>query len=258
MITLNVIEGGNRSGQPVVLIHGFMSSRHQWDPNVERLGGEFRTVLVELPGHGDSPAPDDASSFSPPVLLGAIDDVRRRLGIDRWWVVGHSLGGAVGIRYGLAHPQRTLGVVFTNSRAVFGIRRPADGRPATGPRPTSSGDLRRLPFHPINAKRFPPDLQDRMVEVADRMDPSVITHLSSVGAAWRSSDELHRLAAPVLLVNGRWESAFQPHVDDARRSVPDLRVVELEGGHSINIEQPEAFDRAVIDFITGGSGNAAP
>ena len=256
MSALNVVDGGNPSGEPMLLIHGFMSSRHQWAPNLERLGAWFRTIRIELPGHGDSPPPGDASGFTPPVLLGAIDEVRDRLGLDRWWVVGHSLGGAVGIRYGLAHPERTLGLVFTNSRAVFGIGRSEGGQAAPPMQPTSRDDLRRLPYHPIHAKRFPADLQERMVEVADAMDLSVFANLSASGGAWRSSDELHQLTRPVLLVNGSWESAFQPHVDDARRSIPDLRVVDLEGGHSINIEQPEAFDWAVIDFIAERSDTA--
>ena len=65
---------------------------------------------------------------------------------------------------------------------------------------------------------------------------------------WRCDDELHQLAMPTLLVNGRWEKAFQPFVEVAQRSIPQLEVVSLEGGHSINIEQPEGFDRAVLAF----------
>ena len=52
-----------------------------------------------------------------------------------------------------------------------------------------------------------------------------------------------------MLVNGRWETAFQEHVPTAAARIPDFHLVELDGGHSINVEQPEAFDRAVLDFV---------
>jgi len=238
----------------MLLIHGFMSSRHQWDLNIERLGLRFRLILIELPGHGNAPATTDSSAFAPSVLLSAIDDARDELGIDQWWVVGQSLGGAVGLKYVLAYPDRAIGLVFTNSRAVFGIAPPpsAGDRPAPR-RPTTVDDLRRLPFHPIHAKRFPPDLQQRLVDAADAMPPETIGHLTAGSHDWRSRDELDQLSLPVLLVNGRWESAFQPHVPEAQQSVRNLRVVELEGGHSINIEQPEAFDQAIIDFVLSSS-----
>lgn len=233
----------------MVLIHGFMSSRHQWDLNVEQLGQQFRTIVVELPGHGDSPDPVGEAGFSPAVVLAAIDDVRQRLGIERWWVIGQSLGGAVALRYALANQDRTSGVVFTNSRAAFGVGS-NDGRPPAPLRVSSRDDLRRLPFHPVHAKRFPPALRDTMAEVADAMNPSVIDAVIASTAAWRVSDELHRLSVPVLLINGRWESRFQRHIKQARQSIVDLQVVDLEGGHSINIEQAGAFNRAVINFIS--------
>ncbi|MCP4226798.1 MAG: hypothetical protein GY773_25945 [Actinomycetia bacterium] len=54
---------------------------------------------------------------------------------------------------------------------------------------------------------------------------------------------------PALLINGRFEKAFQPCVDQARAAIDDLQVVNLDGGHSVNIDQPEAFDQAIIEFI---------
>lgn len=243
---LNVVDGGKPDGDPALLIHGFMSSIHQWDLNRDRLGVALRTVLIDLPGHGASPVPASAADAEPETVLAEIERVRERLGIDRWWVIGHSFGGAVAIRYALAHTERTKGVVFTNSRATFGIERTAGEEEAPRPAPA---DLRKLPFHPIHAKRFPEDLKVRMVEVADRMTPATIDHVGTSSAAWRSRDDLADLTVPVLLVNGVWEKAFQANADAAVELIPDLRRIDLEGGHSINIEQPDAFDTAVLDFI---------
>lgn len=247
---LNVVEAGNPEGPPALFVHGFMSSNLQWELNLQRLGSVLRMVIVEHPGHGESPVPEDPSGYAPEAVLPAIDHVREQLGIDQWWVVGHSMGGAICARYALAHPDRTNGLIFTNSRAMFGFKREDNAaRRRDVAQPNSVEDLRALPFHPIHAKRFPPDLQQRLVDVADAMNPRVITDLGRSAGRWRSGHELHTLSVPVLLVNGKWESAFQPNVEDARQSITDLRIVDLEGGHSINIEQAQAFDEAVLDFV---------
>lgn len=247
---LHVEVDGNPDGEPMVLIHGFLSSNHQWDLNRGRLGEVHRLYLVELVGHGRSHSPDDADAYRPAAVLAGIEQVRATHGIDRWWVVGQSYGGAVAARYCLAHPERTIGFVFTNSRAMFGggPRRPKAAPDAPDVAITAAAGLRALPIHPIHATRIPDDLQARMVARADEVEPHVVDHTGVVRHDWRCDDELHRLAMPVLLVNGRWEKAFQPFVEVAQRSIPQLEVVPLEGGHSINIEQPEGFDRAVLAF----------
>ena len=57
-------------------------------------------------------------------------------------------------------------------------------------------------------------------------------------------------SVPSLLVNGRWESRFQPDRDFAARTIPGIRVVDLEAGHSVNIEAAPGFEEALLAFAT--------
>lgn len=240
---LHVETVGNPDGQPMGCIHGFMSSNLQWRPNTDRLGEDLQLLLIEHPGHGQSPTPADPDDFGRAAVLAAIDQVRDDRGFEKWWIVGHSMGGAMALHYALAYPDRVHGVVFTNSRAVFGTGA------AARPKPEPVKDLRTLPYHPIHAKRFDEDLKADMVTVADAMDPEAIVNVITKIGEWAAASELPRLQVPALLVNGQWEKAFQPHVADAQAAIADLTVVTLEGGHSINIENAEGFDRAVLDFV---------
>jgi pimeloyl-ACP methyl ester carboxylesterase len=195
----------------------------------------------------------DGSDYGPGRLLAEIDRIRAEADIERWWVCGQSLGAAVVLRYALAFPHRVLGVIFTNTRAAFGVRRGEAGadhqaRPerAHSTKPVTTRDL---PIHPIHASRLPPALKGRLVAAADAVELPVVGHFGRQLDAWRSVDQLADLRVPVLLVNGRWETGFRPHVDEARAAIPHLEVVDLEGGHAINIEQPEGFNVAVLDFV---------
>jgi len=237
---------GDPNMPAVLLIHGFMSSNRQWDLNVERLSAQHHLVMVELWGHGSSPRPTDPTAFELANYLAEFEALRAEIGIDKWWVIGQSLGGALALRYAHAHPDRINGVVFTNSRSTFALAR-ADGR--TVEELTVDGDLRRLPYHPIHAKRFPEDLKQRMVEAADAMTPETLQRTVANRASVSSRDDFGELTVPVLLVNGRWEKKFQPVIDLAEEALPSMKVVHLEGGHSINIEDAPGFDAAVLDFL---------
>ncbi|MCP4224901.1 MAG: alpha/beta hydrolase [Actinomycetia bacterium] len=248
---LHVEDTGNPDGPPVLFLHGFMSSNLQWEPNRHRLGDELRLLLTEQPGHGGSPGPDDSAAYRADSVLDQLDHIRNERSIDRWWLVGQSLGGAMLIRYALRHPDRVAGLVFTNSRAVFGlVGKQAGDQDGGGPPAEPTRDqIRALPYHPSNASRLPADLKARMIEAADSMPLTVFRHLPS-GGPWHSTDDLHRLQVPTLLINGRFEKAFQPCVEQAMAAIDDLQVVNLDGGHSVNIDQPEAFNQAIMEFIS--------
>lgn len=228
----------------MLLLHGFLSCGAQWDLNRERLGERFRLIIVELMGHGSSDTPPESDWYGPDHVLSELERIREEHEVDRWWVCGQSLGGAIATRYALANPDRSLGLVFTNSRAAFGIARPGIRQII----PDTIGSTREISVHPINATRLPEAIKERLVAAADATPLHVVDLVSSHRNAWRSVDQMTELTIPVLLVNGRWEKAFQRTLDEVRDSIGHIEIVDLEGGHAINIEQAAGFDAAVLEF----------
>ena len=105
---------GNPNGQPIILIHGLTSSLHTWEPLVQRLGGEFRIITYDQPGHGlTGEAPDN--DYSPSGLMRALDAVADASGIEHFILGGNSMGGRVAWHYALVHPERVDALVLIDA-----------------------------------------------------------------------------------------------------------------------------------------------
>jgi pimeloyl-ACP methyl ester carboxylesterase len=240
---------------PLVLIHGFLSSRAQWIPNLPALAGARRIASVELLGHGRSPSPDDPSAYRVAAYVDALDQLRERLGAERIDLCGQSFGAGIALRYALAHPARVRGVVITNSVSALSppdlVGPPEErARQADAIEDGGAAAIAALPYHPRNATRVAAEVRAALEADAALLNPRGVANLLRVTAPEVSVDgRLGALKAPLLLVNGLWEKTFQPLRTALATTVPGCRIVDLAGGHSINLEAPEAFDRAVLDFL---------
>jgi pimeloyl-ACP methyl ester carboxylesterase len=96
-------------GVPVLFLHGLTFDRTTWRPIIERLGGNVRSIAVDLPAHGESggsPAPLEE-------VAALLHDLAVELGAERPVVVGHSMAAGIALIYGGTYPAR--GVVMVDS-----------------------------------------------------------------------------------------------------------------------------------------------
>lgn len=111
-VTLKTLELGN--GPTIVFVHDLGSRGSAWLPVAKKLLVGHKTVLVDLPGHGDSPMIDP---FSFVAAAEALDAVLARQEPARTVLVGHGVGGLVAMIEAKAHPQRIRGLVLVESGA---------------------------------------------------------------------------------------------------------------------------------------------
>ncbi|MGD9804229.1 MAG: alpha/beta fold hydrolase [Hyphomicrobiaceae bacterium] len=242
-------------GPHMLMVHGFLSSRSQWRINLPALKTFSHPVLLELLGHGRSPAPEAAEPYTVASYIAAFERIRRELGAERWLVCGQSFGAGLAIQYALEHPNRVMGLVFTNSISALSPKDDPERAQAQADRARlieqgGRDALERLRIHPRHAKRFPEEIKAEMVADAERIAPEAI--LRSISLTSPDLSIAHRLGevtVPALLVNGMWEKRFQPMRAKVAAEMPGVRVVDLEGGHSVNIEAAEGFDQAVTEFV---------
>jgi 2-succinyl-6-hydroxy-2,4-cyclohexadiene-1-carboxylate synthase len=241
-------------GPHLLLVHGFLSSRGQWTPNLKALAEVCTPVTLELLGHGRSASPDDPRDYTVAAYVDAFEALRRKLGAERWLVCGQSFGAGLTIRYALEHAARVAGQVFTNS--MSGLSPPYPDDPLTRDaraealRKGGRAALEAMPLYPKPSKRLPPEVWGDLVEDAVLLSPhgvaeTIRTTVPGVSVA----ADLARIAVPSLLVNGRREAAFQPLRDLAASRIAGLEIVDLDGGHAVNLDCPDAFNAAVAAFV---------
>ena len=102
---------GNPNGRPLVLVHGFSSSTQTWDPWIPVLGGEYRLVSVDLPGHGLTRTP---KGYAPSIdtYTDFVDAFMARIDLPRATIVGSSMGGHTAWNLALRHPERVEAIVL--------------------------------------------------------------------------------------------------------------------------------------------------
>ena len=243
-------------GPFLLLVHGILSSRAQWEPNLLALSRVTRPVVVELWGHGRSPAPADPGAYHPNAYVAAFETLRKRLGASRWLVCGQSLGATLTLRYALDHPERLLAQVFTNSTSALADAEWVAGIRAGGAEQADAIErggramLEKVPLHPLRARRLPPEVQEALVSDAKLLDPRGLA--DTIRYTVPESTLRERVTenrVPTLLVCGERDRRFEAQRRFAERHLPHLEVVAVDAGHAVNIEAADAFDAAVIDFL---------
>lgn len=240
-------------GAPLLLMHGFLSSRAQWRANLTALGAVCTPVTLELLGHGRSESPADPAAYRVAAYLDRFEAVRILLGVERWFVCGQSFGAGLTLRYALDYPHRVVGQIFTNSLSgVLPARGSAEAREAQADHIDARGRaaLENMDHYPRPALRLPEAHWRGLLDDAALLSPAGVAQgLRYTVPELSVADRLAEIAVPTLLVNGRRETRFQPVRDDIAHKIPGLEVVDLDGGHSINIGRPDGFNTAVTAFV---------
>ncbi len=243
-------------GPFLLLVHGFLSGRSQWQPNIEALSDVCQPVVVELWGHGRSGAPEDPARYHPDAYVEGFERLRETLGIERWFVCGQSLGGALTLRYSLTHPDRLMAQMFTNSNAGLAdaewlkSRRASALKQAEEIERDGRAALERIPVHPVHARRLAGEAKEGLLADAALHTPEGIARtLRYTTPEAPVGERVREIKVPTLLVCGERERRFIPRREFAERELPGLKVVGTEAGHAVNIEAADGFNTAMIEFI---------
>lgn len=140
-INLHTLSCGDTDGTPVLFIHGNASSSTFWEEVMLALPTGFRAIAVDMRGYGDTePLPIDATQGLDD-MVADLYSLTQQLGLNRYHMVGHSMGGGVVLKYLLHHSDELLSATLVAPASPYGYGGTkdangtptyADGAPAGG------------------------------------------------------------------------------------------------------------------------------
>jgi pimeloyl-ACP methyl ester carboxylesterase len=108
------IDDGGAGGVPVVFVHGLAADHHVWDKALAHERKTRRALAFDLHGHGES-APSSTGDYSMESFAADVAAVVDARGVERFVLVGHSMGGDVVVAYAGLHPERIAGLVLVDA-----------------------------------------------------------------------------------------------------------------------------------------------
>jgi pimeloyl-ACP methyl ester carboxylesterase len=255
------------SGPALLLLHGIAGSSRTWRDVIPRLTDRFTVVAPDLMGHGQSQKP--VGDYSLGAFASGIRDLLEVLDIDRASVVGQSFGGGVAMQLAYQHPEQCERLVLVDSgglgREVNWMLRlmtfPGSEYVMPVIFPGFVRDWGDSLFRTINSSGV---RLGRIAEMwsayaslaeAENRQAFARTIRSVIDPGGQTVSAMDRLylasSMPTLIVWGDRDDIIPvSHAYSAHEAVPGSRLVIIEGvGHFPQIEAPEQFVEALIDFI---------
>lgn len=248
-----------RSGQgpAVVCVHAIGHDGRDFDRLAQSLGAEFEFIALDWPGQGESPheaIPTSARRYGE-ILAGAV----ATLGLDRFLLIGNSIGGAAAILYAAAHPARVHALVLCNTGGLFPVnalvrfycRRLARkfARGASGD-PGFQRWFARY-YHGVLPQPAAHWRRDEIIASGPRI-------AGVLNEAWRSFAEpdadiralVPALSMPVLYAWARRDRALPwAFVKATALKAPHPEIALFDAGHAAFLEQPDAFAATFRRFV---------
>ncbi|MEM7220253.1 MAG: alpha/beta fold hydrolase [Pseudomonadota bacterium] len=247
---------GQESGPHLLLLHGSLCNQAQWVLNLEALGQVCRPLTAELLGHGESAAPTDPAAYTASAYVDYIEQIREHHGIERWYLCGYSLSAGLVMHYALRHPERVEGLIITNSMSAFAPEKLRAAWLRSGPDVIRAIETRgrayidKLPMHPRFATSLPAAVYEPLLARCALHDPQGIglTIAHTVPDAC-VRPRLAELDSRILLLQGVHEKRFAEHATFAATRLRRLTQVRVDAGHAVNMQQADAFNDHVRQFL---------
>ncbi|MGY6569257.1 MAG: 3-oxoadipate enol-lactonase [Salinarimonas sp.] len=238
---------------PVLMLSNSLASNlGMWDPQMAAFTQAYRVLRYDHRGHGGTDAPEGPYSFARLAedAVGLLD----ALGIAKAHWCGLSMGGMTGMRMLTHHRDRIDRVVLANTAAQMGTAEMWDTRAATA-RESGMEGLAEATIGRWFTPEFIEAAPQAVAKVRDMILTTPVEGYAGCCGAIRDMDQRESIAQasnPTLVVIGARDPATTPADGELiARTIPGAQAVTLEAAHLSNIEQPEAFTRAVLDFLEG-------
>jgi len=256
---------GDPAHPPLLMVHGWLSQAGVWRSTMNALADSHYCVAVDLLGHAQSDKPPDAD-YTVPAQAARILKVADALNLSTFTLVGHSMGGMIGVYLALHAPERLTQLVaispVVNGRLsdyarivltpIFWLGSffpPVWSISRAVAKHNQGGSIvdRAIFYQPVN---LPYEDENRQMGMVPGIEIPAYRDLQAI-AALDLTNELPKIKTPTLVIFGARDNCV-PVVNGQllERNVPGCQLVMLEAcGHTPMLEQPDACVQALKGFL---------
>jgi 3-oxoadipate enol-lactonase len=241
-------------GPWVVLSHSLACDLSMWDEQVQALRDRYRVLRFDTRGHGDSDAP--AGAYSLEQLADDVHGLFASAGVERPHFVGLSMGGMIGMTYALRHPGELRSLVLCDTSS----RIPKEAAPLWADRIRIAETQGMEPLLQPTLKRWftdaflsrPGPVIEHVAEMIRRTPPQGYAGCCHAIPKIDVTDRLGTIDCPVQIIVGEQDVGTPVAMSQAiHQAAPGSELVVIpNASHLSNLEQPEAFNRALLDFLS--------
>lgn len=230
-------------GKPVVFVHGASGSSFSWYFQQEYLKRSIEVILLDLPGHGQSPGEglariEDAREV--------VHDVITELGFEKCFLVGHSMGGAIAMLLALTYPELLEGLVLV----ATGARLRVLPEILDGLLKDKEAALRRITGLAFSSKSHPALVENGFNEMMKCKKEVIYSDFSSC-EEFSLMGRVKEINTSTLILCGEDDLLTPPKFSEyLKAEIPDSKLVRVpDAGHILMVEKPDAVNKAIEAFV---------
>ena len=241
---------GDGPATPILFLHGVGSNKSVWSQQLDHFGATRLSVAFDYPGYGESDLVADAGrdDFAA-AILAAMDS----LGIAKAHVCGLSLGGVIAIAMHHAAAERIASLILSDTFAVHPDGQAIYDRAVDASASMSMRELAEARASLLLGSAASKAIIDEVVDTMSSIDPRA--YVLGAKAVWLADqrDRLSAIRVPTLVVVGDEDKITPPALSAELASAIDgaQLMTIARSGHLANLEQPEAFNSAIDQFLSG-------
>ena len=243
------------AGIPLLLIHGYPLDRTLWTEQTRGLANVARVIAPDLRGFGESGLPSGAVTID--TYADDVNALLDAIGVKTAVVAGLSMGGYVAFAFYRKYPERVRALIFANTKAGADSAEGKKGRDdsATLAREKGAAAIaeRMLPkmLTPKTAAERPSVVASVNTMMSRQSVDGVVGALMAMRDRPDSTPTFAQISVPTFVITGAEDNLIPPKESELMRDgIRGAKLVVIPGAaHLSNVEQPEAFNRAVHDFL---------
>lgn len=252
------------SGEPIVFVHEFAGDYRSWEPQMRYFGRRYRCIAYNARGYPPSDVPEDSRMYSQDRAREDILVILDHCGFEKAHIVGLSMGGFATLHFGLHHPSRAHSLVVagcgygaeTDKREQF--RAEVEATAALIEQSTGEEFAAKYAEGPTRIQfknKDPRGWAEFRGLLAEHSRKGAALTMRGVQkrrpSLFELEEQMRELTVPTLVMTGDEDEPCLIPAVFMKRTIPSAALVVLpNSGHTINLEEPEAFNRTVDEFLT--------